>query len=59
MSACNETVENRSHQPRSASRVTMIWPPDRKADPRSVWILVDPKTNQTGAILWKPKQAAP
>jgi hypothetical protein len=39
--------------------LTMFWPPDRKADPRSVWILVDPKTNQTGAILWKPKQAAP
>jgi hypothetical protein len=37
----------------------MFWPPDRKADPRSVWILVDPKTNQTGAILWKPKQGAP
>jgi hypothetical protein len=39
--------------------LTMFWPPDRKADPRSVWILVDPKTNQTGAILWKSKQAAP
>jgi hypothetical protein len=39
--------------------LTMFWPPDRKADPRSVWILVDPKSNQTAAILWKPKQAAP
>ncbi|HTL91266.1 MAG TPA: hypothetical protein VL176_02900 [Steroidobacteraceae bacterium] len=36
-------------------QMAMFWPPDRKADPRTVWLVVDPKTGQTGAILWKPK----
>lgn len=40
-------------------QMAMFWPPDRKADPRTVWLVVDPKTGQTGAILWKPKKKMP
>ena len=40
-------------------QLTMFWPPDRKADTRTVWIIVDPKTSQTATLLWKGKQAAP
>ncbi|HKS91330.1 MAG TPA: hypothetical protein VJQ83_05325 [Tepidiformaceae bacterium] len=36
--------------------LTVFWPPDRKADPRTVWIILDDKTNQTAALLWKPKK---
>ena len=37
-------------------QMAMFWPPDRKTDPRTVWLVVDPKTGQTGALLWKPKK---
>jgi hypothetical protein len=40
-------------------RMAMFWPPDRKADPRTVWLIVDPKTGQTGAILWKARSKVP
>jgi hypothetical protein len=40
-------------------QMAMFWPPDRKADPRTLWLVVDPKTGQTGAILWKPSKKAP
>jgi hypothetical protein len=40
-------------------QMAMFWPPDRKADPRTVWLVVDPKTGQTGAILWKAKSKVP
>jgi hypothetical protein len=40
-------------------QMVMFWPPDRKADPRTVWLVVDPKTGQTGAVLWKPKKTEP
>ena len=36
--------------------LTIFWPPDRKADPRTVWIVLDDKTSKTAALLWKPKQ---
>ena len=36
-------------------QLIMFWPPDRKTDPRTVWILVDPKTSQTAAVLWKSR----
>ena len=36
--------------------LTVFWPPDRKADPRTVWIILDDKTNRTAALLWKPKK---
>ncbi len=35
--------------------LAMFWPPDRNADPRSVWIVLDEKTGRTAALLWKPK----
>ncbi|HET9389497.1 MAG TPA: hypothetical protein VFO44_07605 [Steroidobacteraceae bacterium] len=37
-------------------QMVTFWPPDRKADPRTVWLVIDPKTGQTGAILWKAKK---
>ena len=40
-------------------QLTMFWPPDRKADTRTVWVIVDPKTSQTAALLWKGKKGTP
>jgi len=42
----------------NVGQLIMFWPPDRKADPRTVWIIVDPKTSQTAAVLWKSKPQA-
>lgn len=39
--------------------LAMFWPPNRNADPRSVWIVLDEKTGRTAALLWKPKQRGP
>lgn len=36
--------------------LTVFWPPDRKADPRTVWIVLDDKTKKTAALLWKSKE---
>jgi len=38
--------------------LNMFWPPDRKADPRTVWILLDDKTHKTATLLWKAKKNA-
>ncbi len=43
----------------NVGQLIMFWPPDRKADPRTVWIIVDPKTSQTAAVLWKTKKGTP
>ncbi len=37
-------------------QMAMFWPPDRKADPRTLWLVVDPRTGQTGVLLWKAKK---
>lgn len=42
----------------NVGQLIMFWPPDRKTDPRTVWVIVDPKTSQTAAVLWKAKPQA-
>jgi len=42
----------------NVGQLIMFWPPDRKTDPRTVWILVDPKSSQTAALLWKSRPQA-
>jgi hypothetical protein len=39
----------------SLGQMAMFWPPDRKTDPRTVWLVVDSKSGQTEALLWKPR----
>ena len=43
----------------NVGQLIMFWPPDRKADTRTVWVIVDPKTSQTAALLWKGKKGTP